>query len=202
MDNLEFAAFKEYTGRTLAPTKPAQEAFAIVGRRGGKSYISAVVACYLALFHDWRPYLSKGETGWVLCIAADRTQARNMLGYISGILGLPMFRKQVKTEKSEEILLKNQIGIRVATSDFRTPARLHVRCGHCRRVGLLEKRGRKPCGGDPDGATPCACDNSRLPAAGYQLSVLEKWASLRFFPAKVGARTTKKCLSGKPPLRL
>lgn len=120
MSKAEFETFKEFTGRNHPPSRPAQEAFAIVGRRGGKSYIAAVAACYLALFHEWRPYLSRGERGWVLAIAADRTQAKNLLGYISGILSLPMFRKQVVTEKAEEILLENQIGIRVATSDYRT----------------------------------------------------------------------------------
>src|SRR5438309_1660243 len=35
--------FKQFTGRTVAPTGPLHEAWLVVGRRGGKSFILAVV---------------------------------------------------------------------------------------------------------------------------------------------------------------
>lgn len=41
------------TGRTAPPTAPAREGWVIVGRRGGKSLVAALVAVYLACFRDY-----------------------------------------------------------------------------------------------------------------------------------------------------
>jgi hypothetical protein len=41
-----------------------------VGRRGGKSRISALVALYLACFRDYEPHLAPGEVGTLAVIAA------------------------------------------------------------------------------------------------------------------------------------
>lgn len=120
MDEKERRAFRKFTGRKKAPESQFKEFFAIVGRRGGKSSIMAVVVCYLALFFDWTQHLSLGETGWIMVIAADRNQARVILNYIRAILQLPMFKKQVKKDLSWEIELKNQITISVKTCDYRT----------------------------------------------------------------------------------
>lgn len=144
MSKGELATFEAFTGRSCPPKKPAQEAFAIVGRRGGKSYVSAIVACYLALFHDWRPFLSRGEVGWVLCIAADRAQAKNLLGYISGIVNLPMLKQKIVSENSETIMLKNQVGIRVATSDFRTLRGYTVVAAVCDELAFWRSEGANP----------------------------------------------------------
>src|SRR5262249_39968557 len=64
------------TGRSAVPTGGFTEAWLIVGRRGGKSFNLALIACYLAIFKDWTPYLSRGEVGTIKCIAVDRAQAR------------------------------------------------------------------------------------------------------------------------------
>src|SRR5262249_34182711 len=53
--------YKQCTGRSIAPTKPLSEAWLVVGRRGGKSFVLAAIATYLACFRDWRPYLAPGE---------------------------------------------------------------------------------------------------------------------------------------------
>jgi len=117
----ELKTYRECTGRDGAPAKPIGEAFAIVGRRGGKSFISAVIACFLALFYDWTPYLAPGETVWILVIATDRPQARNILGYIKGILQVsPMFKGMIEKDLTWEITLSNQVGVKVATCDYRT----------------------------------------------------------------------------------
>src|SRR3972149_951941 len=57
------------TGLRKAPAASARESYVIAGRRSGKSYISALIAVYLAAFKDWRPYLSRGERGYVFIIA-------------------------------------------------------------------------------------------------------------------------------------
>ena len=120
MDDKERRVYRKYTSRKKMPENRFKEFFAIVGRRGGKSSIMAVVVCYLALFFDWTQHLSLGETGWIMVIAADRNQARVMLNYIRAILQLPMFKKQMKKDLTWEIELKNQITISVKTCDYRT----------------------------------------------------------------------------------
>ena len=75
-------AFASHTARDAAGT-PFTEAWVIVGRRGGKSRIAALVAVYLALFKDYTDKLSPGERGTVMCLAADRNQARQVFGYVA-----------------------------------------------------------------------------------------------------------------------
>jgi len=116
----ELEVFTRYTGRTAAPIKPAAEAWVVAGRRSGKSFMSALIACYLALFRDWTPFLAPGEQGFVMVIAADRRQAKVVLRYVKGILAQKLFRSKVVKELDEEINLSNRITISVKTADFRT----------------------------------------------------------------------------------
>jgi len=121
MDAPELELYGKCTGREKPPAGAFNEIFAIVGRRGGKSFIAAIMACYLALFHDWRPYLATGETVWIMVVGSDRPQARNILGYIKGILQTShMFKGMIEKDLSWEINLSNQVSIKVATCDYRT----------------------------------------------------------------------------------
>ena len=72
MTDEQRACYREHTGRQTPTTRPAREAWLIVGRRGGKSRIAALVAVYLACFRDYRPVLAPGERGTLPIIAADR----------------------------------------------------------------------------------------------------------------------------------
>jgi hypothetical protein len=71
------AAYSQCTGRTKFPDKPFAESALIVGRRGGKSRVLALIAVYLACFRDYRPYLAPGEVATIAIIAANRSQARS-----------------------------------------------------------------------------------------------------------------------------
>jgi hypothetical protein len=144
MDAADVESFKAFTGRTIAPTNQAQECLAIVGRRGGKSYMAAITACYLALFRDWKPYLSPGETGHILIIATDRVQARNIFGYVRAILSLKIFKSQIVKELDEEIRLKNQIAVKVATCDFRTLRGYTIVCAVCDEMAFWRSEGMNP----------------------------------------------------------
>ena len=46
MNGDELATYKKHTGRGDLPTTQFREAFCVVGRRGGKSAIAALIACY------------------------------------------------------------------------------------------------------------------------------------------------------------
>ena len=81
--------YRQFTGRTTAPTSPLNECWLVVGRRGGKSFVLAVIAVFLACFKDWRPHLGPGEIGTVMIIAKDRAQARSIKRYISGLPRTP-----------------------------------------------------------------------------------------------------------------
>src|SRR4029077_7710599 len=65
MTEEQLALFKVCTGRDPAPVTPANEATLIVGRRGGKSFILALCAVYLACFRDDRASLVPGESGTI-----------------------------------------------------------------------------------------------------------------------------------------
>ncbi len=121
MERDEKRLFKKCTGLKKAPAMQARESYVIAGRRSGKSFISAVVSVFLALFHDWKPFLATGEKGWIFIIATDRAQAKIIKNYVSGILASsPLFRKAVKRELRDEIELQNNIIISIKTCDFRS----------------------------------------------------------------------------------
>src|SRR5262245_59882685 len=61
-------AVRACTGRQTRVDGPAREAWVVVGRRGGKSRIAALVAVFLACFRDYRAVLAPGERGTVMII--------------------------------------------------------------------------------------------------------------------------------------
>jgi hypothetical protein len=113
--------FQKYTGRTTVPTSPLREAWLVVGRRGGKSFVLAVVAVFLACFKDWRPFLGPGEVGTIMIIAKDRAQARAIKRFISGLLReTPMLAPLIEDETAESIRLRNRIVIEIHTASYRS----------------------------------------------------------------------------------
>ena len=86
MTGEQLATYLRCTGRTALPTERFNEAWLICGRRAGKSFILALIAVFLATFFNWRPYLSPGESGFIIIIAADRRQARTIFRYLKALL--------------------------------------------------------------------------------------------------------------------
>jgi hypothetical protein len=62
------------------------EAWLVVGRRGGKSMILALIAVFLGVFKNWAAYLSPGERGTVKILACDRRQSRVIHRYCRALL--------------------------------------------------------------------------------------------------------------------
>jgi len=115
------AIFARHTGRTAVPTSAAREAWVIVGRRGGKSRIAALVAVFLACFRDYRHVLAPGEAATLAVIAADRRQARTVMRYLSGFLdAVPMLKALVVNQARETVELSNRVVIEVHTASFRS----------------------------------------------------------------------------------
>ena len=84
MDDAELALFRHHTERQPGPAAPFREAALVVGRRGGKSRVLAVIAVFLACFRDYAPFLALGEVATIAVIASDRRQARSIFRFISG----------------------------------------------------------------------------------------------------------------------
>jgi len=75
--------FRGCTGRQTPPGEPVRELVCVVGRRGGKSRVGALLAVEAACLRDWTPFLAAGEVATVAVIAADRAQARTVFGYVN-----------------------------------------------------------------------------------------------------------------------
>jgi hypothetical protein len=120
MDKAELARFQRHTGRTTPPAAPAQEAWLIVGRRGGKSRNAALAALFLAIRRDWKATLAPGERAVIPVLAADRAQARATLGYLKGLLKLDAFAPYLARQLKDHVELRTGCDVRVSTASFRT----------------------------------------------------------------------------------
>jgi len=115
----ELAIFRRFTGRSVAPTKRADEAWIVAGRRAGKTRAMASLATYLAALCDHRYHLARGQRGYVLVVAPDLKQAGELISYCRGIFESKLLKQLVKRETGEEIELTNGITIRVQTPNYR-----------------------------------------------------------------------------------
>lgn len=123
MTDEQLAIYRRHTGRQEPPTEASSEAWLIIGRRGGKSFVSSLVAVYLACFFDYEQYLAPGERGTVMIVAADKKQARVILRYIGAMLTkIPMLQAMMlKPEVTANgIDLSNSVSIEVGTASFRS----------------------------------------------------------------------------------
>jgi hypothetical protein len=116
----QHATFSTCTGRTEIPNAMAREAWLVVGRRGGKSFVLAFVAVFLACFIDHRPFLAPGELGSILIIASDRSQARVINRYIRALLSIPLLAKLVVSQDRFTTELSTMVVIEIATASFRS----------------------------------------------------------------------------------
>jgi len=119
MDQKQRQIYESCTNRTKPPTAPVQEAWLAVGRRGGKSRISALIAVFLATFRDYEPHLAPGEVATVMVIAGDRKQARAVMGYIRGLIDTNMLSQLIIRQTAESIELNNRVNIEIHTASFR-----------------------------------------------------------------------------------
>jgi hypothetical protein len=113
--------FRRCTGRQTPPTEPVREFVAIVGRRGGKSRIAALLAVQASCFTDWQPYLAPGEVATVAVVAADRSQARVVFSYVRGLLeSVPQLRQRIRRQTAHTIELTGKVRIEITTASGRT----------------------------------------------------------------------------------
>ena len=80
----ERAIYTQLTRREREPLERVDEAVFVVGRRGGKTRATSVLACYIAALCTHR--LVAGEVGTTLLIAPDTKQAKIALKILRGHL--------------------------------------------------------------------------------------------------------------------
>jgi hypothetical protein len=141
MSKEELKIYAKYTGRRIPPRTPFKEAFLIIGRRGGKSFIAALVIVFLAVFIKWDLGLEKG---YIMCIASDRKQASIVFHYVRKILQLPAFRNMVVNETKEEIELSNDIVIAIHTCSYRSLRGYQICASVCDEINFYRTLGANP----------------------------------------------------------
>jgi len=117
------------------------EVFLVVGRRGGKSLVAAVISVFLAIFVDWHLGL---EPGHIMTIAVDRKQAQVVFNYIRKILETPAFEGMVAGASAEELRLKNNVIISVQTCSYRTLRGFKILAAVCDEIAFYNVEGQNP----------------------------------------------------------
>jgi hypothetical protein len=141
----ELVIFNCHTGRTSSPKGGSKENFLIVGRRGGKSFISALIGVFIACFFSFVQYLTTGERGVVLILAVDKAQAKVVFNYCKGIIeAIPALRRMVTAWRADEVELSNDITIAVKTSDYRSVRGVTIVCCICDEVAFWDSQGVNP----------------------------------------------------------
>ena len=115
----------------------ATEAWLIIGRRGGKSFVLALIAAYLACFFEYRRYLQPGERGSVLVLAATAKQARVIFRYIRGLLTeVPLLKVMIERETIDSFDLNNGVSIEVNAASYRSVRGYTVLAALCDEIAF------------------------------------------------------------------
>jgi hypothetical protein len=118
LTDAERETFAKLTGRKREPLQRIEELIAVIGRRGGKSRASAVLATYIGGLCE-HP-LVPGERGVLLCIAPDQRQAKITLEYCAAAFDAsPILRQLVVNRTADALELANNISIEVRSASFR-----------------------------------------------------------------------------------
>jgi hypothetical protein len=145
MDDADLEVFRTLTGRTVAPEQAMKELWLVVGRRGGKSQVAALIAVYEAFFHDYSAKLSVGEKSTVMVIAGDRKQARSVFRYIRGLVELcPMLNQMVLRETTETLELNNRSVIEITTASHRRTRGYTCSCVIADEISFWQIDGANP----------------------------------------------------------
>src|SRR5437773_2437503 len=143
----DLSIFQSHTGRSSPPLCGSKETYLIIGRRGGKSFISALVTCFIACFIDFTPFITVGETLAVMCLAKDKDQARIVFRYIKAILNyIPALRSMIADQRTDEIELTSGVTILVKASDFGGVRGPTIACVVADEIAFWASQGANPDG--------------------------------------------------------
>src|SRR5215510_3434799 len=141
----DLTIFNLHSGRTTPPPDGSKETYLIIGRRGGKSFISALVTCFIACFIDFKPFITVGETLVVMCLAKDKDQARIVFRYVKAILNhVPALRTMIIEQRGDEIELTTGVTIMVKASDFGGVRGPTIACVVADEIAFWPSQGANP----------------------------------------------------------
>jgi hypothetical protein len=106
--------FKKLAGGRTEPGKMVKTFVAVVGRRGGKTPASSVLAAYLAAFCDYSEVLAPGERGVVLFLALNQQQAQISFRHAAAIFdSVPLLRELIVSRTANTLSLSNGVDLEV-----------------------------------------------------------------------------------------
>lgn len=109
MGEEELKVFQECTELKKPYGGVPREAWVLVGRRGGKSSMAALIAVWLACFKDWSRFLAPGERPYIFIVSVTKFQARIVKDYVVGILESQEFlRRMIDVNRQFEVDLKTE----------------------------------------------------------------------------------------------
>lgn len=139
----DLETFRLCTGREAWPTEAAAEVWAAAGRRSGKSYVTALLATYIAAFRKHR--LSAGEVGHVIVVAPTRQQASIIKRYVSGFfMGNAYLRPMIKKETADGLELSNRVAVTILSGDYRSVRGFSAVCVLVDEVAFFQSEGVSP----------------------------------------------------------
>jgi hypothetical protein len=117
----DLALFDELAGGRAPPKRRVKQLWVMGGRRGGKDSVASLIAAYAASIERAHlGHLRPGEIAFVLCIAADRSQAQTILNYTRAYFELnPDLAAMVVRQTAEGFVLDNGAEIIITTNNFR-----------------------------------------------------------------------------------
>jgi hypothetical protein len=111
--------FRQHTNRQSPPTRPVSEAWAICGRRAGKSYNAAVLALYKGItFDPARHGLAPQEYAALPIISKDRRQSQVIFRYLRGLAARPIFAPYIHRILKHSVELTTGCNIEVHTCHY------------------------------------------------------------------------------------
>jgi hypothetical protein len=119
MSDEDRKAFAEVAGNREPPTRRVDELWCVLGRRSGKTRTAAAIAVHIGAIEQHK--LARGEVGYILLLAASRSQAAVAFSYVIGFLeASPVLRQQIENVTAHEVRLRGNIVISVHASSYRT----------------------------------------------------------------------------------
>lgn len=116
----EIAFFDSVAGGRPLPQKRVRELVIAAGRRAGKDAITALICAYAAMTFRPNGRVRAGERPLILLLAADRSQARNLLRYVRALFEIPPLKSLIGRETQDGFELSNGVDVSVGTADYRT----------------------------------------------------------------------------------
>lgn len=98
----EVELYEKFTGKTYDPngTSVINDITLIVGRRGGKTLASSILAIYSALKMNWKPLLGKHSTATILVVSHTKEFSDEIIDVIRGLIEeSPILSRLIDTSK-------------------------------------------------------------------------------------------------------